>query len=719
MNDGENELPDSAFLTRIMSAMLVAAVVALGVLSTETDDATGEPEFEAFRGNPPDAAPRDAPEDSTADAESGVLSAEGVSIISFRSSQPDSVMRAVLGGPGIYPAFEATVVGGMVPVPDVYEGDELPLLEVYASTSDGTQSFWQTVDPKHEYPYTLTPSQSLEFTVVDEDEDPILGATLRVARDVVGFVNLSGTTSSDGTARVGSIPDGAYRVEVDAPGFVRYAAFHAPGKHRVKLSRGAALKGQVSAAGVGVRDAFVVVWLRDEDGPRPIDVVATSEGGEFRLSGLEAVDARIVVYDEGFAPAASSWRRLQHGRSAHFDVSLEPGLDLEVRVRDGANPVDGALVSWTHASTGESGHAVANEEGIATHSGVPPGAELVARHASSRSNVVRVTEGVSSVELDFEERGRGVAIRVDSWGPQITELKAEMSDGSSCQTMPEQESTWRVTCGGSGRAVVETVEHGTWSFESDFKEDQRVTLPQLETYDLRVTGQLKRSEWARVDVQLRVANSWRSVPWSEAEVGQARARIQLLPHEYKVQVSGAGLSPVSAIWRPGAPLSMELKPSSELRLLVLDARRAPLTGAYVRVWAGGTPRGRFRTSSGQLPVALVDIEDGSTVLVVDPRRGEASVRAQSGREELLVSSPVWSASVAGRPGLSRVEDWLGESLERDGEGLRIDAVDRNSPATRAGIKRGAWLVDAYVDGRGRKTVVYWIDGSYTVTDLDV
>jgi hypothetical protein len=164
-----------------------------------------------------------------------------------------------------------------------------------------------------------------------------------------------------------------------------------------------------------------------------------------------------------------------------------------------------------------------------------------------------------------------------------------------------------------------------------------------------------------------------------------------------------------------APLtqSFTLRALRATPLLVVDPRGKPVTGAHVEVWSEGALL-KQGTSAGAAPLQI-DAPDGAAlrVFAFTPRDGEGSAEARAPERALVTidqrpHSAALPQRLTDRADLARQ---LGAPIIEDSGGWRIDVTDASSPAARAGIPRGAYLLYARRSPRGLDLLVCDTDAS--------
>ncbi|MFW5968800.1 MAG: carboxypeptidase regulatory-like domain-containing protein, partial [Persicimonas sp.] len=317
---------------------------------------------------------------------------------------------ATVSAPGTYPPVEESPEAGeMLELPEpegvTFWGDEPGTFEVAARSSEDDLGYWGDVsvedfeEEERVRPIELTEASPLRVRVVDEAGEPVEGASVRLARGMVGLLQLAYEADEEGLVDFGAVPRGDYRLSAQAPGYVSQTRhlLHTDSEETIELQLGdgATVTGRVvDPSGVPVADATVeVVPVNRFDDEEEIDpdflarmgsiqqVAETDQRGDFAVGGIGADAVRIRASAKGFAPALSETVRLAGEGSADVgELQLAPGHAVEVTVVDQEDdPVDEATVRWTSATSGTSDSALTDADGRVLFESVPAMARFEAR----------------------------------------------------------------------------------------------------------------------------------------------------------------------------------------------------------------------------------------------------------------------------------------------------------------------------------------------------
>jgi hypothetical protein len=259
----------------------------------------------------------------------------------------------------------------------------------------------------------LQPEHVLEVTVRDELEQIVAGANIEVTA-AVDRLPVGARAAADGTARVGRLGAGPWRVTARAPGFEDGSGRAARDGEVVAVvlrKLGAIAVHVMGADGVGVADARVAVagamlW--------PARFAQTDATGAVRIGGLAAgIYALRATSGDRVSPIELGVL-LARGEEKSLELRVATGRWAAVRVTDGepedAAPVAAARVTLTEqgvspfpieATTDAKGHArlgpIAPGSatlGVRADGFVPRGAVLLADPPPPETRVVLVRAGV-------------------------------------------------------------------------------------------------------------------------------------------------------------------------------------------------------------------------------------------------------------------------------------------------------------------------------------
>lgn len=649
-----------------------------------------------------------------------------------------------IGAPGMYPPVESTVrPNGLLALPlnpaAEYVDATLDVYEILARAPGGA-SFWGRFEtaraPQRTDVLELFASRALNLRIVDPEGRPIPGASARIARDIVGLINLTREVDAEQQMiSFGELPEGRYVATIAAPGFLKHTVelMHSleiedGAAWEVMLERGRSLHGQVIGDdGEPVPNALVTVFMDEYGEPRTLalddfsridslparGIAFTDEAGFFAVSSLPKGVAYLTAYGDYGIPALSEPLDLR-GRSPAESVFLmiEEGRDVEVLVTSADGPVYEAEVAWSDAGTGLTVKSKTDKAGIAIFEAVPRNARFSARKGSWRSAELVLEradeDGVFRPELFLVEPGALGALKLRVLLPRRVEVTVSSlsfrSEQGVCKGRRVDENDWVFeSCApGAGVLDVETNEFGLFSKEIELVEDSEFSV--LAPVDVRVVlegwGGRDATEFVFGLTPVEGGGTRRTdVKALNLRGDLFGGQLQCYPGRYvaALEVGDDVHSREVVVGSDGATVKFEPKVMSSARVLVADAAGHPVAGASIEVWRG---RERLETveSRGYEPV-LIELEQqpGVVLLVCDAVRGCASSPMPKGHRETplvieLAQSPLEGASFAGElTDREVIQRGLGVSLVEDDGRVLLDVLNRESPAAKAGIARGAQL----------------------------
>jgi hypothetical protein len=655
---------------------------------------------------------------------------------------PIEDVDVTIGAPGLWPP-ERTTVGGdasiVLPVvrAETFGGRRLTHYEIRAhgEYEGKTYGYWGEIDYGDEATartIRLKPAGPLQVRVLGETGEAMSGASVRLSRGLVGLVNVAGQTGLDGRTRFVGIPEGDYRVTVEADGYVRHVG-HVLRTSKsaetidVELERGATVRGYVrDAAGQPVSGAEVSIYPESPFAGAAVDtsfladlgvwsqVVTTDFDGHFVARGVGAEAVRVGAVAPGYAPALSDLIRFGESGAAHVDLVLQDGRGLRVNVLDdGGEPVPGATVRWESLEYDAGRSTSTDESGSAAFAAVPADAFVQATlgsWTSRRRNVPALEKGTTTtMELTLRKPVVRHVINVRLDGPDgvfVDKAVLEMNTGEVCPGEQTDEDRWRFEGCEPGEGVlrIRTKARGSHRFQRAFDETNELDLPDLIKAEVAIEG-LHGREWRDATVGWR----WPAVDFRSAEFAEERTstmriwRRMLLPGRYELSFehSATGTQRFALDLRSEkTTFAWQLERRTTVPIYVTDAEGTPVDDALVQIWDDGELL-REGYSRGANPLTMrLTPPVHAHIFAIDGRRGEAvrPLTIESGEELgdviLQLDAPLFSTPLP--PGKlderDEIEAVLGVPLVGDGDMWLIDATDSTSPAVKAGIDRGDRLL---------------------------
>lgn len=265
--------------------------------------------------------------------------------------------RVLVGAPGLWP-YETlgTTSDGVVRLPSVdvttLARNQLYSYELLARSDDPARqmAFWgeyQSPPPTsfenglvEEAKIEMVGAADVRFRIVDEEDQPVAGAFVRLSRDSVGLLHLTFTSGPDGQVVFARLPPGTYGVTVNADGFAR-AVFdvthdlEAP-EHVVTLGEGSSSRRPLS-------------WRQNPDAaPRPSGATAqgsseptgsgpATESSDASQAASEEQQAskrrlRVFVVDDYGAPVVGAYVEVWAGTRREVSGTSKGHQPLELPV---------------------------------------------------------------------------------------------------------------------------------------------------------------------------------------------------------------------------------------------------------------------------------------------------------------------------------------------------------------------------------------------------
>lgn len=284
-----------------------------------------------------------------------------------------AAVSAMVGTPGKYPPDEVELAAGdyyELPEPQetTFAGKDLgeaPVAhEVLARSKDGRSAAWVEVAPAERYEaelhtINLEAARALQVEVVDANDEPVVGADVRLSRGLVGLIHLLAEVDEEASVDFWAIPAGDFQISVKASGFVGQTRhfLHTneltddkkPNRAKFVMDRGATLSGRVvDGAGRGVSGATVEVIPVSPFAEEVLDAeflarvgVASQRGesdndGRFSLGGVSAGAAQVRAEAPGWSSGLSGLVRVKQGQRHDVgDIVVDAqgsGEELLVRV---------------------------------------------------------------------------------------------------------------------------------------------------------------------------------------------------------------------------------------------------------------------------------------------------------------------------------------------------------------------------------------------------
>lgn len=594
--------------------------------------------------------------------------------------------------------------------------------------------------------------------ITDERGQPVAGATLMLSIDPLSVIRQTRVTDQRGRAQFDAIPDGEYSLMVRSSSYVdqrvsltqQGAAAKTIAPQRVVMTPGREVFGcVVDAAGAGVASVVVDAHvdrrgqpgevtparLLRVDAPPVFGSAIADLQGCFSLSGLPAGVTYLVARGARAMPAISAPLDLrQQLELGPVELKMDQGVDVSVFVRDPeGRSVPGATVRWSAQPSGLEGALVSDERGLVLLQGVPAGIAINAslRQFSSPSYTLSdpSPEGDYTVEVVLDKRSNLKDYRVRLIPPagvepvdvQVLLPAQEQRAATSCLASQERAQDWFISACPEGKAWIEvqTQAHGLWRAEITSGQDLELKLPPPREAIVRVEGldapslEASALSWRAVegDDALDRLVSWSEPVRPKAPVGLWRAA--LYPGGYALNLIDALtqerwsqrlLIPDDGAREP-VQLTWSIKRTVQTPIYVIDVRGRPIQGAQV-FWLDPKTGKRQPLGLSQGRAGLSYAYRGALkgmLLAGIPREGEGTLALDGISPSkdglvLTVDSPSLSIALSGRVrDLALIERALGASIVQDNGALLLDVTDPLSAASKAGVPRGAALIDAWRD----------------------
>ncbi|MEM1348983.1 MAG: hypothetical protein AAGI01_10530 [Myxococcota bacterium] len=695
-----------------------------------------------------------------------------LTVIRALDRQPLPGADVLVGMAGVTPGFEGvaydegTVTLPFAP-PSGLDGAIVAHVEVLArhGAGSGALAHWGEVEPEEEgsldghrsYVVPMASASELAVVVLTPGGEPVPGAEVRLARDVVSLLSLKRRTDEDGVARFATIPKGRYVAEARGTGWLgaqeiieHSGEFDERAEWVVSLGERRAVFGRVvDAEGRGVPDVLVAAHVDSFGAPEDLGPDAFTVLGGLPASEIAFTDPQ-GYYVVSRLPRGVAYLTAQSGENPltvsepidlREDVEAGPiellvveGVEVEAKVVDQeGRPVEGALVTWRDEVTGWMQAKRTRVGGAVAFGGVSGFARWTAsmRGWTSARTMLPLADkdGVHRVTLTLEPPGsRG------AWLMRILTASGEPAEISSvritraaatlraeCRTEALSPTDWRVLdCAeGPGWLTVETSSSGDHVAFETWRDGVEVRLPEPTEVTVTISGlpDVAETLWRPAD-----DTRWRPIPaargadrdsitWTTSLFPGGYMLKVISPSETRRRAMSVGSTPQEVTWRLVRP--------RPLQVFVTDVRGAPLEGAHLSAWRG-LRRVRSTTSQGRRGATL-ELEPGVYRISAIARgygEGSKEVSVEEGGQlaevVLEVSKPALSD-----PSLhpKRVIDTkviasgLGAPVVRDGDVWLIDALDPLSAARKAGVKRGATL-GTFALYAERADVLVWESGAW-------
>jgi len=444
--------------------------------------------------------------------------------------QPLAGTAVHVGGSGLWPprAIQADDSGRYEI--DVVEG----VYELRAEAPGMVSELVEGVDvvaPGARQDLTLVPAAPLKGSVRSQDGKPVAGAVVRLGAAALGALGRRALSDASGAFQLGPLPEGAYRVEVAAAGFLPATLGPVtvrppkPGWVHATLSRGASVSGKVvDTRGFGLAGARIQVRIVGEDGlprihsqevaesaarfliargelgvtqgrvPFPSESVSagrafqTDQEGGFAISGLPSGKATVSATHPDFAEGQSAVIALSEGAVAEARLVLRRGAQVSGRIVDEAGyPLAQALVrvrqgagpSRTTVSDVHGDYLLAGAQGRARIE-----AELEGYLPASRRVRLEDDERLDRIDLTMEPARLRIEGRVSDEGGIPVEgaaVRVEPTRGPKRKTQTDAKGLFRVEALGPGPTRLEITHQDYWPLRTtvlpEREEDVELVLP--------------------------------------------------------------------------------------------------------------------------------------------------------------------------------------------------------------------------------------------------
>lgn len=660
-----------------------------------------------------------------------------------------------LSAAGLYPPLllktdgDGRVRAPIPPNPMLNEQDDGPV-EVLVRAEDGARGFWGVVSPIKDdqddepavYAMRVVPAPSLKVYVVDEAGNPIAATKVRLALSDVHLLHRRALTGETGKATFDQLPEGEYSLEIDAPGFVvrRLNAFQHTSEQKLPLSVTVQPTREVYGClvdeqGAGVPDATILghaarrdtSWFAQTlqaeevvrvDGPPIAALTQTDFDGCFSLTGLPAGEVYIQSQVAWAPPSVTGpfdvTTSLEVGP---VELTLSEGSTVRVRVvGESQQPIAGATVQWVDVVTGRAGVGTSNLSGEVVFVGLSTRVSIEASLGSWRSPSIRLgsPEGDGSFLVTTQ---LGQPSTLVSWtlrlnaprGVEPVEARASLNSPSGavvCQARSLNERDWRFEGCPKGLATihVNTASHGTWQTQKTIGDDVELVLPTPRSVRVHVHG-IAREAYAHTTLQ-----------WNAADSLDERHQGTLTPLDDDTLQWKGSLYPGTYAFgldvkKEAFARTFDVKASTEnimtwpvvmphrLRVRVLDARGGPVEGAMLRVVEDNVVSDTLQTSKRAGLKLKSNATNTLLLWAVSARQGEGLVRVPINDElpaevTLRLERGLFETRYPGRIlDIGVIESTLGSPIVNDDDSLLLDITRRDSAAYKAGIPRGARLLD--------------------------
>ena len=699
----------------------------------------------------PDAPETNESEDATTMivlyGEDGQLLGEGASIrLSAAGLYPPLVLEADGDGRAL----------ATLPPNPMLNAQEDGFIEVMVRTVEGGRGFWGVVEPSERgqddelglYEVQVKPASTLSVRVLDPSSEPIAMAKVRLALSDVHLLHRSLRTTESGRAAFEQLPQGSYVLEVDAPGFTsrRVEVFEHDGSKEggltVTMSPTREVYGcLVDEQGAGVADATILghvarkgtTWFGRPleatevvrvDGPPVASLTQTDFDGCFSLTDLPA--GQVYVHAQvAWAPLSVSgpFDVTQALELGPVELTLDEGSVVRVQViGEDEQPVQGATVRWADVVTGRTGIGVSDVQGKIAFAGLSSRVVIESSLGTWRSASIKLGEPDLEGGFDVTTQLKR-ASSLSAWtlrlnaptGVDPVSAKVSIASASGevvCESKSINERDWSFEAcpRGLGTLHVETSAHGVWSTQRRVGDDSEVSLPAPATTRVRIDGvappniPVTTLYWS-AEAQL---NQKHQATLTALNASTLQWQSALYPGTYALEMrvgSESFARTLTVVEDPSDPMIWTISMPKRIEVRVLDARGAPVEGAVLRVLADGVVSDVIRTvPAGGMKLRTQAVKT-LKVWAASGRHGEGVVELSvEDLPEVVTLRLEESLFFAFYPGriqpVDAIEAALGEPLVEDDDALLMDITRRDSPAYKAGIPRGARLLDMRRSSKG-------------------
>lgn len=321
-------------------------------------------------------------------------------------------------------------------------------------------------------------------------------------------------SANDGVVRL-TIPTGAYRVSINASGYV----LPEPAEVRVderepvvlelRLDHGLAIGGRVvDETSSAVEGADVVVLAGNAERRRlrvAPSTARTSADGSFTISGLDATDLSLMVRKEGFVPFRQTLTT--EANLAPIEVRLSRGLTIEGVVTRAGKPVAEAQVAaTTPAVGGEHQPAITDANGHFTLRGLIAARYTVAAYKDEMHAEIRDVDPakVKELTITLDERPRGTIYGIvtgipASSGKIVRRTVFASSDENGAESAIDDSGSYRIEDAPLGTVYVTAQVETTLGGIATARRKITLTATQPQRVDLDLGGTIRVSGRVRLE----------------------------------------------------------------------------------------------------------------------------------------------------------------------------------------------------------------------------